>query len=158
MNIYEKITDLIVLILILFLFPAIYLSKKSELLTYQAITREAEAFQEDIETKGMISRERYEQFCLAIYAYGEPLRIELIYEVNVQEPAYAIDKTSNRPVFLGRIYEYTRVIETEEIIHYMDQAKTDYPLMAGGYFELHIIFTDQKYEAVYLGGTIRAVG
>lgn len=155
MSVYEKLFDLLIAICIMLLFPMLYFSKKSQLITYQAIQRKAEQFVEVVLTQGKLTKVAYESFHESVNAYSTAIQITLSYEEHVYEPKYELSSATGNFEFTGEVMEYDDITPGEEILNVIFQEQKDYNMEAGGYFQITIRFMNHE-QAIYSGGTVRA--
>lgn len=155
MNVYEKLFDILIAICIMLLFPLLYLTKKSETITYQAIQRKAEQFVEEILTQGRLTKEAYERFYDSVNGYSEAIQIILSYEEIIYEPEYKLETDSGVYSFTGEVMEYEQITPGYEIIHSLYQEEEEFNMEAGGYFKVTVQFMKSDH-AVYCGGRVRA--
>jgi hypothetical protein len=154
-NIYEKLFDILIAICIMLIFPMMYLTKKSQLITYQAIQNDTEQFVEEILTQGKLSKEAYEGFHEGVNAYDEAIQIIFSYEEIVFEPEYQLDQASGDYLFTGKVMEYDQITSGYEIVNSLYQKEAGFFMEPGGYFKVTIQFIN-KDQAIYCGGTVRA--
>lgn len=155
MNVYEKLFDIIIAICIMLLFPMLYLSKKSQLITYQAIEKTTEQFVEEVLTQGKLTKEAYESFHEAVNAYSTAIQISFSYEEYVYEPQYQLDLNTSSYLFDGEVMEYEEITPGEEILDSIYKEEKEFLMDPGGYFQITIRFMNQE-QTIYSGGSVRA--
>lgn len=155
MNVYEKLFDILIAICIMLLFPMLYLTKKSQLITYEAMQMSTDQFVEEIITQGKLTKEAYERFHEKVNEYDEAIQIILSYEEIIYEPEYRLDDVSKDYLFTGKVFEYEQITPGEEMIEYAYQDDAGFLMEPGGYFKVTIQFQN-KDQAIYCGGTVRA--
>ena len=155
MNVYEKLFDILIAICIMLLFPMLYLTKKSDVITYHAIEARAEQFVEEILTQGRLTKDAYERFHEDVNAYSEAIGIILSYEDIIYEPEYRLENVSGVYNFTGKVLEYQQIIPGEEMIATFLENEEGFIMEPGGYFKVTVQFMKRDHT-IYTGGRVRA--
>lgn len=136
MHVYEKVTDLLVALIIFFLIPMLYLGKRTDLLCQEELSGYTENFIEDVTTHGYLTKEIYEDFLDRVHRIYPVLQIEIISESYVYEPIYL--KKNNTMEFTNRNQTYWTVTTNEDIINNLYSAKAKHWFSYGGYFKVNL--------------------
>ena len=155
MNVFEKLIDFLIAILLLLIFPVIYLNKKSELIEYQAMIDQTSAFIQDVIESKRVTKERYDIYYQSMNAFHQSLIIELSYEELVFEPEYQKKDKTMDPTFTNHVLTYPVRTQHNEILQILYGKNTDFTINRGGYFQVIVHFCDSNQKVIYYGGAVR---
>ncbi len=136
MHIYEKVTDILVALIIFFLIPMLYLSKRTDLLCQEELSGYTENFMEDVTTHGYLTKEMYDEFQDRIHNIYPVLQIELLSESYIFEPIY--HKNNNRIVYSNRNQTYWTVTTHEDILNNLYSTEARHWFFYGGYLKINL--------------------
>lgn len=147
MNIYEKLVDLFVGILVMILFPVLYVAKKTAVLSYEALSSETREFVDDVTNHQAITAERMDSFQSQISSKHEAVLVTMAIDQFVYEP---ID-----PENPGEIYSYHEIICDREIKEKLYEGDGKVLIPTGSYFEVTLVFPNDTKKVIHCGGAIR---
>lgn len=87
-NTFKKVFDIILAIIVLFIFPLLYYSQRQDTLTQQIVATDTSDFVDTVSTQGYVTRDMYEAFLKRLNATNVVYRIELEHKVLALEPEY----------------------------------------------------------------------
>ncbi len=88
MNSIEKIVDLFVAVIIIFLFPLLYFGQKQDSITQTLVSNQTEAFVNDIRSNGYLTKEMYDNYLEELSKTGLIYTIAAEHRQLVYEPEY----------------------------------------------------------------------
>lgn len=147
MNTYEKLLDFMIAVLVMIMFPMLYVGKKTALLSYEAYTSETRAFVDDITTHQKITVERLDSFLSQLGSSDEGIIVSMAIDQLIYEPVDV-----KRP---GEIYFYHEVTCEKEIYKELYEGKGSMLLPVGTYFEVKLTFPKDKKKMICYGGAVR---
>lgn len=136
MNVYEKVTDLLVAMIIFFLIPMLYLGKRMDLLSQGELSGYTINLIEDITTHGYMTKEMYEDFVDRVHRINPVLQIEIMSESYVFEPIY--QKNNNLLEYTNLSQTYWTLTTNEDIINNLYSTKARHLFSYGGYLTVNL--------------------
>lgn len=88
MDSYEHIVDLIIAILIIFLFPLLYFGQKQDALMQMVVSSETKEFIDDVRSKGYLTKEIYDQYLEELSHTGLIYDVSMEHRQLIYEPEY----------------------------------------------------------------------
>lgn len=147
MNIYEKLVDFIIAVLVMILFPMLYVEKKTAVLSYEALSSETREFVDDVTNHQKITAERFDSFQSQISLKYEAVLVTMTIDQYVYEPV-----NLGEP---GEICSYHEIVCDREIIRELYEGKGKVFLPTGSYFEVTLTFPRDKKKVICCGGAVR---
>lgn len=145
MNTLETLFDMIIAILILILFPVVYMQSKKQAIGYEYLAQQTIQFTNEVTQLGLLSQSHYDSFYQSVSFYDELTSIEISYEKQVYEPVNAMHDS------LQEIISYSAITTHGEIMNHLK--KNSFQMDQGGFFQ--VILTFQTKSPLRYGGSIR---
>ncbi len=136
MHVYEKVTDILIALIIFFLVPMLYLGKRTDLLCQKELSGYTENFIEDVTTHGYLTKEMYEDFLERIHRIYPVIQIEIISESYVYEPIY--QRKDNRMEYTNKKHTYWTVTTHNDILSNLYSENARHWFSYGGYFKVNL--------------------
>ncbi|MGB8455268.1 MAG: hypothetical protein WCD89_23420 [Anaerocolumna sp.] len=134
MNSFSKIVAFILVAIIMFLGPLLYMAQKQDSINQSYISNETTRFVDSIKNTGLMSREMYMDFIRKIDHTNNLYKIEIIHSHKVVEPEY----DENAGVFLNDYFTYYTNTYQDEIVSAFDQGE-DYNFSQGDYISITVV-------------------
>lgn len=87
-NTLEKIVDILIAVLLMFLLPVFYFNMKKDGVIQVQVEKETAAFVENVTVQGYVTRQMYEKYLKDIVTTGKLYSVELCHEQMAYEPEY----------------------------------------------------------------------
>lgn len=163
-NPFENILDLLVSILIIFLFPMIFINQHKDILVQTQVNDNINSFVENVAANGYLSKNMYEDFNKKIKIFLPDSEIVLEHEKRVFYPdkkKLAQASTYNYDLAVGDAdtgisYEIFINTNTNEILKKIYTNEEAYYMKQGDYFKVKVskdeIFKVYTYRTMIRGG------
>lgn len=141
MNVYHRVIDIIVAIIILFLVPSIYFMQKSDQLAQSIAYDNTKSFANQIETYGYLSKEMYEDYIKSLSFIDAFYEVHIEHTETIHEPIYNTSGVSGTEtnVFTGDIMSYQRVEYTEELLQCLYDKQSNYLMGKGDVIKITVV-------------------
>lgn len=136
MHVYEKVTDILVALIIFFLIPMLYLGKRTDLLSQEELSGYTQNFMEDVSTHGYVTKEMYDEFQDRIHSIYPVLQIEMVSESYIFEPIY--HKNNSTIEYSNRNQTYWTVTTHEDILDNLYSTEAIHWFSYGGYLKINL--------------------
>lgn len=154
MNSYEKLVDLVIAVVIMFIFPVLYFEKKSVVIQYHTIYNWMGEWVDEVCTQGKITKTSLDEFHQLINSFNEPIELNVSYETICYEPIYQKEAGQEYPIFTGSIHTYKKDYSMHEIVKKLEE-ESIFALCYGGFITVSVTFI-QDNQTIYEGGKVRA--
>lgn len=114
-SIFERIIDVVIVIIIFILAPVLYFGQKIDTITQQVISSKVSDFADEVRTKGYITKDMYEDFLSSLNLTNNVYDIKMEHKVLALEPKYRLHtadevKEEQDSAYAGEnVYTYTEV-------------------------------------------------
>lgn len=151
MHVYEKVVDLLVAVILLFLVPLLYLGKRTELLTQMQVSGYTRNFIEDVVTHGYVTKEMLEEFRDKVYEICPEIYVELSVQSYLYEPIY--QGISGDMNYSNRYQTYWTITTNEEIVSNLYSTRKKQLFKSGDYLCVKVwTVVQEKKELVAISG------
>jgi len=137
-NSFEKTVDILIVVVVFFLFPLLYYGLKHDTLTQNVVLAETTEFVDTVRTQGYITKSMYDSYLADIdqtHIIGD---IQLEHKKLLLEPEYRINTTEEAPVFTGNVLKYYAKFYSFEILGELYEGSGTYYFNDGDYFSIDI--------------------
>lgn len=117
MNSFAKFIDILVAVIVCFLFPTTYFAQKQDTLTQMMVTDVTQDLMDTVQVQGELTQELYNKFLYQLSRIGA-YEVRLKREYMAIEPEY--ESTEGNPVFTGLISVYWADITHDEILQVLE--------------------------------------
>jgi len=168
MDVFGKLTDILVLCIVGFVLPALLVAFLMEEVRNVTINVRVREFAEDVATKGYLDRERYESFLLELNSAGMIIEEEISVEHELLAPEYRMRTVENVedmddtepgngrempsvPEFTGNVLWYKDIMSYGEIIEELYDGNGICYFSRGDRFEIKLWKNADNMNAAALG-------
>ena len=145
MNAFDKVICIILAVILMFLFPLLYLSQKQDGINQLYVTEQTVEFTNEIKNHGYITENMYARFEKKLRATGNVYSIQITHSHTVFNPLFDEDTEE----FLDDYYTYQECIYTEDILNAIYSEKAYY-LRQGDYISIEVVNANKTFASSLL--------
>ena len=97
MNLFEKLVDILIAVIVLFIFPIMYFGQRQDTITQQVVSAETSDFVDTVRTQGFLTKDMYDTFLIRLGATNVVYDIQLEHKEVALEPEYRL-KTADEVI------------------------------------------------------------